>query len=264
MILPELQEQLRTEYNPDGSLLRRQQMKMLDILLRVDKFCKEHDIKYWLSSGTLLGAVRHGGFIPWDDDVDIEMMREDYLRFVQLFEDDDDLVLHTHKNDLHYIMPYAKVRDRHSVIEEHSGGENFKYKGIFIDVFALEYTHKFVNHQMHMKLRRIRKFEHRYKRNRMVDAIISLRKEYAFATIKAWRFISNLLPGKQLRHTLGTWCYRKARYEEDLFPLTTVQFEGYIFPAPHDSDAYLRKIYGDYMQLPAEKEVHTLKIEFLG
>ena len=135
---------------------------------------------------------------------------------------------------------------------------------VFIDVFALEYTHKFVNHQMHMKLRRIRKFEHRYKRNRMVDAIISLRKEYAFATIKAWRFISNLLPGKQLRHTLGTWCYRKARYEEDLFPLTTVQFEGYIFPAPHDSDAYLRKIYGDYMQLPAEKEVHTLKIEFLG
>ena len=70
MILPELQEQLRTEYNPDGSILRRQQMKMLDILLRVDKFCKEHDIKYWLSSGTLLGAVRHGGFIPWDDDDD--------------------------------------------------------------------------------------------------------------------------------------------------------------------------------------------------
>lgn len=263
MISPELQEKFRAEYNPDGSMLRRQQMRMLDILLHVDKFCKEHNIRYWLSSGTLLGAVRHGGFIPWDDDVDIEMMREDYIRFEQLYEGDEDHVLHTHKNDLHYIMPYAKVRDRHSVVEEHSGGENFKYKGVFIDIFALEYTHKFVNHQMHMKLRRIRKFESRHQPSKVVEKIISWRKRYAFATIKAWRAISGLFPGQQLRHTLGTWCYRKARYEADLFPLSTVQFEGYSFPAPHDSDAYLRKIYGDYMQIPEVKEIHTQKIEFL-
>jgi len=120
-----------------------------------------------------------------------------------------------------------------------------------------------VNHQMHMKLRRIRKFENRHKPSKMVDKIISLRKRYAFATIKAWRVLSNLFPGQQLRHTLGTWCYRKARYEEDLFPLTTMKFEGYDFPVPHDSDAYLRKIYGDYMQIPDDKEVHTKKIEFL-
>ena len=263
MISPELQEKFRAEYNPDGSMLRRQQMRMLDILLHVDKFCKEHNIRYWLSSGTLLGAVRHGGFIPWDDDVDIEMMREDYIRFEELYEGDEDHVLHTHKNDLHYIMPYAKVRDRHSVVEEHSGGANFKYKGVFIDIFALEYTHKFVNHQMHMKLRRIRKFESRHQPSKVVEKIISWRKRYAFATIKAWRAISGLFPGQQLRHTLGTWCYRKARYEADLFPLSTVQFEGYSFPAPHDSDAYLRKIYGDYMQIPEVKEIHTQKIEFL-
>lgn len=81
MIDIELQKKLRAEYNPDGSLLRRQQMRMLEILLHIDKICKENNIPYWLSSGTLLGAVRHEGFIPWDDDVDIEMMREDYLRF---------------------------------------------------------------------------------------------------------------------------------------------------------------------------------------
>ena len=160
-------------------------------------------------------------------------------------------------------LPYVKVRDTHSVIEEHSGGQNFKYKGIFIDIFALEYTHKFVNHRTHMRLRRIRKFGNRHKRSRLVDAIIGWRKRMAFRSFKVWRALSNLFPGQELRHTYGTWCYRKPRYEEDLFPLSTIKFEGYDFPAPHNSDAYLRTIYGDYMQLPDHKEVHTATIEFL-
>ena len=73
---------LRIRFNPEGSLLRRQQMRMLEILLEVDKICKKHDIPYWLSSGTLIGAMRHDGFIPWDDDLDIEMLRKDYVRLM--------------------------------------------------------------------------------------------------------------------------------------------------------------------------------------
>lgn len=67
------QEQLRVKYNPDGSLLRNAQLRMLEILIDFDRVCRKHDIKYWLSSGTLLGAVRHGGFIPWDDDLDVDL-----------------------------------------------------------------------------------------------------------------------------------------------------------------------------------------------
>ena len=59
------QDDLRARFNPDGSLLRRQQLRMLDILVEVDKICKKHDIRYWLSSGTLIGAMRHDGFIPY-------------------------------------------------------------------------------------------------------------------------------------------------------------------------------------------------------
>ena len=77
-------DELVNMYNPDGSDLRNLQLRMLEILNVVDRICRKHDIKYWLCGGTLLGAVRHGGFIPWDDDLDIEMMREDFIRFSEI------------------------------------------------------------------------------------------------------------------------------------------------------------------------------------
>lgn len=64
---------LRNRFNPDSLLLRKQQMRMLYLLTEVDRICKKHEIRYWLSSGTLIGAIRHNGFISWDDDLDIEM-----------------------------------------------------------------------------------------------------------------------------------------------------------------------------------------------
>ena len=63
-----------SKYNGEGTMLRKAQLRMLDILVEVDKVCKRHNIPYWVDYGTLLGAVRHGGFIPWDDDLDISMM----------------------------------------------------------------------------------------------------------------------------------------------------------------------------------------------
>ena len=64
----ETQSELRAKYNPEGSILRRAQMRMLDMLIYLDKVCKEQNIPYRIDGGNVLGAVRHGGFIPWDDD----------------------------------------------------------------------------------------------------------------------------------------------------------------------------------------------------
>ena len=96
-----MSEDLRVKYNPDGSILRQHQLKMLDILIVIDGICKKHGIKYWISDGTLLGAVRHGGFIPWDDDLDIQMMRKDFKHFIKIISKElpENLVLQTHKTD---------------------------------------------------------------------------------------------------------------------------------------------------------------------
>ena len=90
---------LRAKYNPDGSLLRRDQLELMKMLDVVAQICKQHDIKWWLSSGTLLGAARHQGFIPWDDDLDIVLMREDYKRLEKILHslDSDEFVFHSIK-----------------------------------------------------------------------------------------------------------------------------------------------------------------------
>ena len=86
MIDIDIQQQLREQYNPDGSQLRLLQLRILDILKEFDAICKKYNIPYWLDSGTLLGAARHGGFIPWDDDIDVCILKKDQKRLRQAMQ----------------------------------------------------------------------------------------------------------------------------------------------------------------------------------
>lgn len=262
MIDIDLQNKLRAEYNPDGSMLRRQQLRMLEILLYIDKVCKENNIPYWLSSGTLLGAVRHGGFIPWDDDVDIEMMREDYLRFEKIFKETDDYVLQTHKNDPYYVMPYAKVRDKHTVLTECYNGEEYKYKGIFVDIFPMEYTHRCMSYISYAPIWFMRKYIVGFRGNLIGRALMKVLKSCSFGFISVLRVLMKLVPGKRLCYAYGTWCFREYHSEEDLYPLSATKFENCELPIPGNSDAYLRKLYGDYMRIPEVKVAHGKDIKF--
>ena len=112
------------------------------MMVWLDAVCRRHGIPYWLGSGTLLGAVRHGGFIPWDDDVDIEFRHEDYPRLMEVLAEETagtDYVLQTHTTDPGYFFTYAKLRDRRSRMLEQTGYDHiFTYQGIYLDLFELE------------------------------------------------------------------------------------------------------------------------------
>ena len=131
-------EALRKRFNPDGSLLRRQQLRMLEMLVEVDRICRRHGIRYWLSSGTLIGAARHKGFIPWDDDLDIEMLLPDYRRLMKVLPKElpDTMRLQSINTDRNYFFFYAKVRDRRSLLEETNRYDRvWQERGIYLDIF---------------------------------------------------------------------------------------------------------------------------------
>lgn len=251
---------LRKRFNPEGSDLRRQQLRMLELLDAIDVICKKHQIPYWLSSGTLIGAARHKGFIPWDDDLDIEMLRSDYLRLIEILPKElpENFVLQTNDTDPNYIFVYGKLRDKHSFLEETNSYDRiFKEKGIYIDIFPLEkipYFLAWIGGHMQGQI-------YNLLNNKLLTKEVMLRRIrriYKFNTrigFPILRILSKLIPGNKLRHSFGT-AFFKPRYMDDIFPLSEMEFEGKMYPVPHNTDAMLRKIYGDYMQLPDFNNIH--------
>jgi len=261
--------ELRARFNPEGSLLRRQQMRMLEILLEVDKICKKHDIPYWLSSGTLIGAIRHDAFIPWDDDLDIEMMRKDYLRLIEVLPSElpEWLALQNDETDPNYFFYYAKVRDRRSRMLEPNGYDRiWKEQGIFIDILPME------EHPIWMQKLTEKTVGHMYKIWRTstddAKAIKSVRRIFDFNNKWFFPFLRTfLLPltshlSKTITSGMGI-PFHNPRYADEIFPLTTHVFEGHQLPVPHDADAHLRHLFGDYMKLPDLNKLapHVDKLE---
>ena len=188
---------LRQRFNPDGSQLRKHQLRMLEILVVIDKICRKHQIPYWLSSGTLIGAVRHNGFIPWDDDLDIEMMRNDYLHLLEVLTKElpDWLALQTDETDPNYFFFYAKVRDRRSVLNE---GNNYdrmwKEKGIYIDIFPMEehpiWLHKLTELSVGHMYKVWRKSKDDAKAIKRVRRIFNFNNRYVFPFFRKFLHIS--------------------------------------------------------------------------
>ena len=140
MNLQEIRSKTELEIPRATGSLREVQLRMLDILLEVKRLCNKHDIRYWLDFGTLLGAVRHAGFIPWDDDLDVCVLEDDFERFLRVCSEElpDWLVLQTEKTEKDSGMGagLVKIRDKNSLyIHDFDSFRSDYSKGIFIDVF---------------------------------------------------------------------------------------------------------------------------------
>jgi len=261
-------EELKARFNPEGSQLRQQQHRMMELLLAFDAICKKHGLRYWLIGGTLIGAARHHGFIPWDDDMDVQMLREDYLKMIKILPQElgENMALQCRQTDEHYFFQYAKLRDRRSVLDENNGYDRiFKERGIYIDIFPIDKHPKWMQRLSEKTIGHVYKI---LKRRDLPDATI-VKKVMSWVHLNEC-FIYPLLRGLA-RLTGGVYLdglgvpFVVERHLEDIFPLTTLEFDGQQMPVPGRYDKVLRDQYGDYMQLPDLDKVnlHVGKLTFL-
>jgi lipopolysaccharide cholinephosphotransferase len=262
MIDQQLQSSLRKRYNPEGSPLRAHQMRMLKILSYIDTVCRQNDIRYWLSSGTLIGAMRHGGFIPWDDDIDVEMLDADYRRLIAILSrDSGQYILQHTATDSGFLFPFAKLRDPNSKIEEADGLDaGQRYSGVYVDIFRMQPSNsRHIHHLASRALGTELKFRSRHPRQRVAAAL--LRFVLHGIAFPVMNFVDSLGQSQRQRHAIPSY-FLAPRYVGDLFPLVEVEFEGRKFFAPRDTDTYLRRLYGDYMAIPDADhiQIHTSKV----
>lgn len=252
-------EQLKQRYNPEGSALRRDQKELLRMLKKVDAICKEHNLKWWLSSGTLLGAARHKGFIPWDDDIDIVMLRKDARRLekILLKMDDPEFVFHTMRGDVEYVNCFGKYRKREGHIAVNNRRyDYYKWRGIGFDIFSLEKTSFFAAKAASTIYGNLQHLTSYIRwgviRKPLIRFIELLCLGIVFPIL---RVIGLINPKGEYHYSLGQGWSKHTFFLSDAFPLTTTEFEGEQMPAPKNMDAYLTRVYGDWRKMPNEEQI---------
>lgn len=240
----------------------------LEILDEVDNFCAENNIKFWLDSGTLLGAIRHKGYIPWDDDIDIGMLRDDFERFISLFnKTGGKYKVICNELDSECLYPYAKILDTDTVLYEPDIKNGVKLS-VNIDLFVYDVTpggdetekqydrrdkYSFLNSVQY----NLYPSKTWYKKVPKVALCVILRlfPRGLFAN-KVVRN-SKQYVGEELNYVGNFTSVSRIICEKSVFDSTILwDFEGKKYPVPAGYDKWLTSFYGDYMQLPPiEKRV---------
>ena len=253
----------------DLKKLQKYQMVITDEFVKV---CDDNNIDYCLLGGSALGAVRHKGFIPWDDDIDILMMREDYDRFLSGYKDSIFEVI-DHKREKKYILPYAKVVDKNTVLFN-SWMPDLKL-GVSVDVFPVDYVGKDMDEAEKLynkkslwgKLFFLKVLDFRW-RGYVKSSFLIFAKLLLLPLSKS--FLCNKLmafANKNVKETdIGIWgvvvaqdSFLRESFNYHVYSdIRTISFEGRQFDCLAQTDTYLNQIYGNYMELPPEdKRVST-------
>jgi LPS biosynthesis protein len=257
--------------------LRKVQLGILDYM---DDLCNKFGLKYWLDYGTLIGAVRHKGFIPWDDDIDIAMYREDYDKLIEICRtmQHDRYSLSCVETDSECMYPFGKMIDMNTELFEL--GDKGIRTGVYIDIFP--YDGAPMDEMKRQKaFKRLNIYGHLRKYQLpMKDAPLSVKR----ILVLALRCIIRLLPKQYFTKKIvqnasfyaepkseyvcaltdpfsyGNWVVRKDLFKEQ----TKLEFEGKLYNAPKVYDEWLRIQYGDYMVIPPkEKQIrHDVKAFF--
>ena len=250
--------------------LREIQMIELDILKEIDRICHENKIKYFLIEGSLLGAVRHNGFIPWDDDLDIGMLRNDYDKFLKIAEENLKIgyKLCCYENIKNYHLPFSKIvslnnrgfKNKEAILSKN-------YNGPFVDIFPLDTSSIGLGKYQINKFNKIRKYRD--------ILLIKVRYKIKFSWKRLLYFIESPFYSNKKLHEkinkLSTKDNKKNKkyvinysssygVKKEIFPSCcfeegiSIKFEDMIVTIPKNYNYVLTRIYGDYMQLPPENK----------
>lgn len=275
---------MKIENKMNKELLREIQLVQLEIACEIKRVCEENKINFFLSDGTLIGAVRHHGFIPWDDDLDIGMLREDYNRFAEIAPAalNEAYVWQSWTNDEHYALPFGKVRKRNTLYLEEKT-QHLQHNGFYVDIFPFDFAPDSEEERLQllkkrMALSRCILIKENYK-PWMENGRINWKKRigYLWYQLVAIHYSKQTLIQEYEKGVAAAvpskWVYEQfgdshIHYYHVEWLNKTVEgdFENKDFPIPVGTDNFLREEYGDYMQLPPEEERENrhgiIKVEF--
>ena len=246
-------------------VLTDHQTMLLEMLKDLDEVCTAHQISYLLFSGTMLGAVRHGGFIPWDDDIDVVLLRKDYERFLDAAEQslDSEKYYVQREFSTHWPMQFSKLRRNGTTcIEKFHPKDEQIHQGVYLDIFPCDNlsTNAIIGGLQYLASRVV-----------VAKALFARGYETRSLLKKCFIQVCRLIP----RNALWRFAVRKretaskrvhtffgagSKYRKNVFPrewfsdTVRMQFEDAFFPVSAHYDAFLRCLYGNYMELPNEQE----------
>ncbi len=268
--------------------MKRTEMTLSDIkesalgcLCELVSFCRQNKIQYFLSNGTLLGAVKYGGFIPWDDDIDVFIPREDYNRLVKTYIDSEKYALYAIERNRKYLFPFAKLCDVSTEKIEYNIYNGVEL-GVDVDIFpldnlgdTLEDATKLIDIQKRLITKQMfHKCKNADSRNYMKrlakNIILTLSRPLCYYYTKRLSNNAKKYASNQMTSYVGcaSWCIygHQEILPQELFSTTAEKiFQNINFSIPIGYDAYLKSLYGDYeMDYPLDKCVshHKFKAYF--
>ena len=259
----------------DDNMLRRLQLIQLEMLVEVDRICRKCNIQYNIIAGTLLGAIRHGGYIPWDDDADVALLRPEYEKFRKACKTELDqtrFIFQDHRNTKGYRWGYGKLRRKNTLfLREHQ--EHMPYmQGVFIDIFPLDGVpdNYFLRSMKNFECFCVRKIlwskvgkfaEQNFWKRHVYKVLDKISEKIVFRYYHAMIYHANKEETRMVRILMfptpnNEYGYYRNWYENGV----DTGFEGKLFRGIKDYDSYLSFKFGKYMELPPEekRKVHPV------
>lgn len=254
-------DQIQFEFPQGNDLLKRLQAIEFEMAVAIKDIFERNGIRYVIEYGSLLGAVRHGGFIPWDDDFDYVVFEDDYEKASEALRKElpEKYVLHDRRSDPNYFYSFSKVRHLHSIAIEEGFTDNLIYKGISIDLFKgrIEKNNRYARRLFIAKSH----LKSHWNKAKSMRSITEWGKVFLYALKTGYVGLFHSLAWK-------SDYFHKSPDTDQYFipldkylPLSTVLFNGVAFAAPHDYDYVLTDRYGDWRSIPKTITFHLQHLE---